>query len=61
MDRFFVLALISIALGVALSFIPLAMGYALGMYYGLMALAFFISGAVVFSRYLRKNPRPRNS
>lgn len=59
--RFFVLALISIALGVALSFIPLAMGYALGMYYGLMALAFFISGAVVLSRYLRKSPRPRNS
>lgn len=56
--RFTLMGIISIGLGLVLAFSEIAMDYALGLYYGLMALVFFISGALVLNKYLRDNPRP---
>jgi hypothetical protein len=56
--RFYVLGAISFGLGVGLSFAGLPQGFALACYYGLMGLAFIVSGALVLGQYLRHNPLP---
>ena len=56
--RFYVLSAVSLFLGIALSFSGLASGYSLGVFYGLMGLAFVISGGLTLRRYLHENPMP---
>ena len=45
-------------LGIVLSTSGLPAGYNLGMFYGLMGIAFAISGGLTLQRYLRENPLP---
>lgn len=56
LERFYVLGGIAIALGIALSLSGLPEGYSLGLFYGLMGLAYLISGGMVLRRYLQENP-----
>ena len=58
LERFYVLGGISILLGIALSLSGLPEGYSLGLFYGLMGLAYLISGGMVLRRYLQENPFP---
>jgi hypothetical protein len=58
LERFYVLGAISILSGIALSLSGLAEGYGLGLFYGLMGIAYMISGGMVLRRYLQKNPLP---
>ncbi|MEX2161671.1 MAG: hypothetical protein WD751_07110 [Anaerolineales bacterium] len=59
--RFILMAMLSVALGLALSFTGLSTGYALGAYYALMALVFAVSGTLVFLRYMKENPKPEGT
>jgi hypothetical protein len=61
LQRFYILGLISIIVGTALSLSQLSTGYALGLYYGLLGLAFITSGSVVLRHYLQGNPVPMDS
>ena len=56
--RFYVLGVISLLLGFAISTTGLPEGYALGLYYGLMGVCFLISGGLTLTHYLHENPRP---
>lgn len=58
LQRFNILGAVSIAVGISLSFSGLSEGYALGSYYGLLGLAFVISGGIVLRHYLQDNPFP---
>jgi len=54
--RFYFLSMVSVALGVVLSISGLAQGYNLGLYYGLMGIAFAVLGGLTLMKYLRENP-----
>jgi hypothetical protein len=56
--RFYILAAVSVVLGLAISTSGLSDGYALGLYYGLMGACFLISGGITLTRYLHENPLP---
>ncbi len=56
--RFYLLAVLSAVLGIALSFGPVPLGYRLAMFYGFMGLAFMVSGGLGLRRYLLENPLP---
>ncbi len=56
--RFYLLAAFSAVLGVVLSVGPLPLGYRFAMFYGLAGIAFMISGALGFRRYILENPLP---
>jgi hypothetical protein len=58
LERFYVLGGLSIALGSVLSLSSLPEGYSLGLFYGLMGLAYLLSGGIVLRRYLQENPLP---
>lgn len=58
LERFYVLGGMSIALGVALSLSGLPEGYSLGLFYGLMGIAYLFSGGLTLRRYLQENPLP---
>jgi hypothetical protein len=58
LERFYALGAISIVLGIALSLSSLPDGYSLGLFYGLMGLAFVLSGGIVLRRYVQENPFP---
>jgi hypothetical protein len=61
LERFYVLGGMSILLGIALSLSGLPEGYGLGLFYGLMGLAYLISGGIVLRRYLLENPLPADA
>lgn len=54
--RFYLLSAISLLLGGLLSLSGLARGYNLGLFYGLMGVAFAISGGLTLVHYLGANP-----
>ncbi|MCE9646135.1 MAG: hypothetical protein K8S20_09070 [Chloroflexi bacterium] len=54
--RFYFLSAFSLILGSALSVSGFARGYNLALFYGLMGIAFGISGGLTLARYLRENP-----
>ena len=56
--RFYALSALSLILGIALSVSGLASGYNLGVFYGLMGIAFAVSGGLTLRRYLHENPMP---
>jgi len=56
--RFYILSAASLILGLALSMSGLANGYNIGIFYGLMGIAFAISGGLTLRRYLYANPLP---
>jgi len=56
--RFYVLAAVSLVLGLALSVSGLPDGYSLGLFYGLMGICLIFSGGVTLRRYLSDNPLP---
>ena len=56
--RFYILSAISFILGIALSVSGLPSGYNLGAFYGLIGIAFAISGGLTLGRYLQENPMP---
>lgn len=56
--RFYFLSAASLVFGGILSVSGFARGYNLGMFYGLMGIAFAISGGLTLKRYLRENPLP---
>lgn len=58
MRRFYILSAVSLILGFGLSLSGLAKGYNLGLFYGLMGIAFAVSGGLTLQRYLRENPIP---
>jgi hypothetical protein len=57
-SRFYVLSAIALILGILLSVSGFARGYNLGAFYGLMGVAFVISGGLTLRHYLRENPMP---
>ena len=61
MGRFYFLSAASLVFGGILSVSGFARGYNLGMFYGLMAIAFAVSGGLTLKRYLRENPLPAES
>lgn len=56
--RFYVLGILSLLLGLALSASGLPNGYSLGLFYGLMGVFFLISGGLTLQHYLHENPLP---
>jgi len=56
--RFYILSAAALILGIVLSISGLPDGYNLGMFYGLMGIAFSISGGLTLQRYLKENPLP---
>lgn len=58
LKRFYLLGVMAIVLGVALSFSSLSQAYNLGLFYGLLGIAIVISGGLVLRRYLSENPMP---
>lgn len=58
LKRFYVLGGLSFVLGIVLALSGLPNGYGLGAYYGLMGLAYIVSGSLVLRRYLQENPMP---
>ena len=61
MGRFYLLSAISLILGITLSISGLPRGYNLGLYYGLMAIAFALSGGLTLRHYLQTNPLPADA
>lgn len=59
--RFYALSAVSLILGIALSVSDLANGYNLGVFYGLMGIAFAVSGGLTLRRYLHENPLPTDA
>jgi hypothetical protein len=57
-DRFYILAILSVLLGLILSFSSLNLSYSLGLFYGLAGLVYLTSGALTLRRYLLENPMP---
>lgn len=55
-ERFMILGLASVLLGMLLAVSGWPNGIALGLYYGGIGLASMVSGALVFQRFLRENP-----
>ena len=60
-QRFYFLGVVSLILGVTLSFSKLPNAYSLAAFYGLMGLAVMISGGIVLRRYLSENPMPADT
>jgi hypothetical protein len=58
MPRFYILSVLALVLGIVLSVSGFARGYNLGVFYGLMGIAFGISGGLTLRRYLQQNPLP---
>ena len=56
--RFYALSALALILGIVLSISDLARGYNLGVFYGLMGIAFAISGGLTLRHYLLENPMP---
>jgi len=56
--RFYVLAGVSLVLGLALSVSGLQSSNAIGLLYGLMGICVSISGGLTLRRYMQKNPMP---
>lgn len=56
--RFYVLGMVSVVLGLALSISGLPNGYSLGLFYGLMGACFIVSGGWTLRLYLEQNPLP---
>jgi hypothetical protein len=56
--RFYVLGVISVILGLALSVSRMPSGYSLGLFYGLMGVFIMLSGGLTLRRYLQENPFP---
>lgn len=56
--RFYLLGVVSMVLGFALSSSGLPNGYSLGLFYSLMGICFLISGALTLQHYLHANPLP---
>ena len=54
--RFYLLSLTALIFGSALSVSGFPRGYNLGLFYGLMSLAFAISGGLTLKKYLDENP-----
>ena len=61
LTRFYVLGTASVVLGLALSVSRLPNGYSLGLFYGLMGVAFMLSGGLTLRRYLEENPLPEGN
>ena len=59
--RFYILGVISMLLGFAISAIGLSDGYGLGLYYALMGVCFLVSGGWTLNHYLHENPLPEVS
>jgi MFS family permease len=57
-DRFYVLAILSILLGLILSFSGLNLSYSLGLFYAFVGMAYAVSGAIALGHYLHENPLP---
>ena len=58
LTRFYVLAGVSIVLGLVLSVSGLSISYNTGLFYGLMGICVSISGGWTLRRYLQHNPTP---
>ena len=58
LKRFYFLSGFSVILGLALSFGDLLLGYRLALFYGLMGLAFLVSGGIRLRHYLAENALP---
>jgi hypothetical protein len=56
--RFYVLSALALILGIVLSVSGFGRGYNLGLFYGLMGIAFVITGGLTLRHYLRENPMP---
>jgi predicted membrane protein len=56
--RFYFFSAASLVLGGVLSVSGFARGYNLGLFYGLMGIAFVVSGGLTLKRYLSENPMP---
>lgn len=56
--RFYFLSAASLVFGGVLSVSGFSRGYNLGLFYGLMGIAFAVSGGLTLNRYLRDNPLP---
>lgn len=56
--RFYLLAALSLVLGVVLSISGLPQPYALGLFYALLGIGLMISGGWVLRHYLSRNPMP---
>jgi hypothetical protein len=54
--RFYLLSLVALIYGVALSVSGLPRGYNVGSFYALMSLSFAVSGGLTLRNYLRENP-----
>jgi hypothetical protein len=58
-NRFYMLAALSVGLGLVLSLSGLPDGFSLGLFYGLMGVCFILSGALTLRSYLQENPLPQ--
>ena len=58
LGRFYFLSAAALVFGGILSVSGFTRGYNLGLFYGLMGLAFVISGGLTLKSYLRENPLP---
>jgi hypothetical protein len=56
--RFYFMSAASLVLGGVLSISGFDRGYNLGLFYGLMGIAFLTSGGLTLRRYLNENPKP---
>jgi len=59
--RFYILSAAALILGIVLSVSGLPSGYNLGAFYGLMGIAFAISGGLTLRHYLHENPLPADT
>ncbi len=60
LGRFSLLALLSLALGIALSILNMEEWSGVTLYYGAMGLLLVLTGACVLRSYLRQNPAPED-
>ncbi len=58
MPRFYLLCILALVLGVALSLSGLPTGYNMALFCGLIGITFAISGGLTLWRYLKENPLP---
>jgi hypothetical protein len=61
LTRFYALGAVAVLLGLGLSVSKLPNAYSLGLFYGLMGLAFIMSGGWTLLRYLKDNPLPADA
>lgn len=59
--RFYLLAAVSLVLGLALSLSGWPQGYNLGLFYGMMGACYIVSGGLTLRRYLLQNPLPADA